>query len=200
MPGCRWKALAPVVEGLSGVVVGEIEAIERELDGARPGHVNRLCRVALPDRDALAWSAARPTPRRGCAPRWRRRARLCPAGGAIAAATIRGSRSEGMLCSEKELGIGEDGAGILALPADAPLGADLGDLSRPRRHHLRDRDHAEPPRRALHRGRGARSRRADRRALPLSAGDGEGRRRRGGRAAPRWRSPIPTSARGTRRA
>jgi phenylalanyl-tRNA synthetase beta chain len=30
-----------------------------------------------------------------------------------------------MLCSEKELGIGEDGAGILALPADAPLGADL---------------------------------------------------------------------------
>ena len=30
-----------------------------------------------------------------------------------------------MLCSEKELGLGADDRGILALPADAPLGADL---------------------------------------------------------------------------
>jgi phenylalanyl-tRNA synthetase beta chain len=30
-----------------------------------------------------------------------------------------------MLCSEKELGLGPDNEGILALPSDAPLGADL---------------------------------------------------------------------------
>ena len=48
--GVPVEGLTPVVEGLSGVVVGEIEAIERELGESRPGHHNRLCRVALPDR------------------------------------------------------------------------------------------------------------------------------------------------------
>ena len=42
--------MTPLVEGLSGVVVGEIEAIEREVLGDAGGHENRLCRVALPDR------------------------------------------------------------------------------------------------------------------------------------------------------
>ncbi|HXW85622.1 MAG TPA: phenylalanine--tRNA ligase subunit beta [Candidatus Binataceae bacterium] len=41
------------------------------------------------------------------------------------AATIRGVRSEGMLCSERELGFSDEHAGILALPADAPVGANF---------------------------------------------------------------------------
>src|ERR1700749_1241507 len=36
---------------------------------------------------------------------------------------IRGVRSAGMLVSERELGLGEDHAGILDLPEDAPVGA-----------------------------------------------------------------------------
>lgn len=40
---------------------------------------------------------------------------------------IRGVRSEGMVCSEKELGLSEDHAGILLLPADAPVGMPLVD-------------------------------------------------------------------------
>lgn len=43
----------------------------------------------------------------------------------LQAAIIRGVRSEGMLCSERELGFSEDHAGILALPDDAPVGAEL---------------------------------------------------------------------------
>jgi phenylalanyl-tRNA synthetase beta chain len=44
----------------------------------------------------------------------------------IGAATINGVTSEGMLCSERELALGEEhDAGVLALEADAPLGADL---------------------------------------------------------------------------
>lgn len=45
----------------------------------------------------------------------------------LKAARIRGIESRGMICSERELGLGEDHAGILLLPEDAPLGAPLTD-------------------------------------------------------------------------
>jgi phenylalanyl-tRNA synthetase beta chain len=41
-------------------------------------------------------------------------------------AKIRGVASEGMVCSEKELGISESHEGILVLPLDAPVGVPLG--------------------------------------------------------------------------
>jgi phenylalanyl-tRNA synthetase beta chain len=41
-------------------------------------------------------------------------------------AKIRGVASEGMVCSEKELGISESHEGILVLPPEAPIGAPLG--------------------------------------------------------------------------
>ncbi|HEY1851941.1 MAG TPA: phenylalanine--tRNA ligase subunit beta, partial [Candidatus Binataceae bacterium] len=43
----------------------------------------------------------------------------------LQAATIRGVQSEGMLCSEMELGLSKDHQGILELPSDAPAGIDL---------------------------------------------------------------------------
>lgn len=42
-------------------------------------------------------------------------------------ARIRGVRSEGMICSEKELGLSNEHEGILYLPADAPVGMPLAD-------------------------------------------------------------------------
>ena len=54
-----------------------------------------------------------------------------PGGRRVDVATIRGIASEGMLCSEAELGVGPDASGILLLGADAPVGADLvGNLLR----------------------------------------------------------------------
>jgi phenylalanyl-tRNA synthetase beta chain len=41
---------------------------------------------------------------------------------------IRGVVSEGMLCSARELGLGDDHSGIVALPADAPLGTDVREV------------------------------------------------------------------------
>ena len=41
---------------------------------------------------------------------------------------IRGVVSEGMLCSTRELGLGDDHDGILELPADAPLGTDVREV------------------------------------------------------------------------
>ncbi len=43
----------------------------------------------------------------------------------LQAAEIRGVRSEGMLCSGRELGLSEDHSGILELDPNAPLGSDL---------------------------------------------------------------------------
>ncbi|HET8625929.1 MAG TPA: phenylalanine--tRNA ligase subunit beta [Thermomicrobiales bacterium] len=45
----------------------------------------------------------------------------------LKANAIRGVRSEGMVCSEKELGLSDEHEGILVLPADAPVGAPLRD-------------------------------------------------------------------------
>ena len=46
---------------------------------------------------------------------------------ALKAAKIRGVDSRGMVCSEKELGLGDDHDGILVLPSNAPIGMALDD-------------------------------------------------------------------------
>jgi phenylalanyl-tRNA synthetase beta chain len=46
----------------------------------------------------------------------------------LEARRIRGQVSQGMLASARELGLGDDHAGIVVLGADVPLGADLTDL------------------------------------------------------------------------
>lgn len=46
-------------------------------------------------------------------------------GSVIQLTKIRGVESSGMLCSERELGLSEDHAGILQLPADVKLGVDV---------------------------------------------------------------------------
>ena len=45
----------------------------------------------------------------------------------IKAAKMRGVESQGMLCSARELGLSDDHGGLLALPADAPVGRDFRD-------------------------------------------------------------------------
>ncbi|MDQ6955704.1 MAG: phenylalanine--tRNA ligase subunit beta, partial [Mariprofundaceae bacterium] len=52
---------------------------------------------------------------------------LLPNGLKIKKGKIRGQVSFGMCCSEAELGLAEDAAGLLILPKDAPVGAEVGD-------------------------------------------------------------------------
>jgi len=122
--GIEVPSISPLVEGLSGVVVGEIETIEKDLGVTPAGHHNRLCRVALPDKTFSVICGA-PNAAPGLRTAFAPPGATLPGGRVIKAAKIRGTLSEGMLCSEQELGIGEDGSGILELPVDAPLGAPL---------------------------------------------------------------------------
>lgn len=45
--------------------------------------------------------------------------------GTVREASLRGVRSECVLCSERELGVSDDHSGLMELPADLPLGADV---------------------------------------------------------------------------
>jgi phenylalanyl-tRNA synthetase beta chain len=51
-----------------------------------------------------------------------------PGGLLLERRTIRGQQSDGMLCSPRELGLGDDHAGILVLETDAEPGADVREL------------------------------------------------------------------------
>src|SRR6185295_4480307 len=50
-----------------------------------------------------------------------------PDGRVIEPKPILGLQSDGMLCSARELGLGDDHAGIVILPADTPLGKPYGE-------------------------------------------------------------------------
>jgi phenylalanyl-tRNA synthetase beta chain len=56
---------------------------------------------------------------------------LLPDGTKIKASKLRGIESEGMLCSARELNLAEDAAGLLILPADAPIGTPLSGIYPP---------------------------------------------------------------------
>ncbi|KJE21337.1 phenylalanyl-tRNA synthetase beta subunit [Frankia torreyi] len=53
---------------------------------------------------------------------------VLPGGFAITARKTYGHVSDGMICSARELGLGEDHDGILVLPPSAPIGADVTEL------------------------------------------------------------------------
>ncbi|MGH7332534.1 MAG: phenylalanine--tRNA ligase subunit beta [Candidatus Rokuibacteriota bacterium] len=115
-------ALAP--SELAGVVIGEIQAVEREL-GESQGHLLRLCRVST-GRQHYAVVCGAPNARPGVRAAFAPPGAVLPGGRRIEMVTIRGVVSQGMLCSERELGVGDEHeAGILVVGGDAPLGADL---------------------------------------------------------------------------
>jgi phenylalanyl-tRNA synthetase beta chain len=122
--GLEVTGVTAIAPELRGVVVGAIEGIEREL-GESQGHRLVLCRVST-GREHFAVVCGAPNTRVGLRAAFAPPGASLPDGRAIGVATIRGAESQGMLCSARELGLGDEHeAGVLALDADAPLGADL---------------------------------------------------------------------------
>ncbi len=123
--GVEVASVTPVAAGLRGVVVGEIEAVEREIGRSKHGYALFLCRVST-GRDRFSVVCGAPNTRAGLRTAFAPPGAVLPGGKPITAAKLHGVESQGMLCSERELGIGEEhDAGILTLDHDAPLGADL---------------------------------------------------------------------------
>lgn len=85
-----------------------------------------LCEVATGDRTYRVVCGA-PNVRPGIVVPFALVGATIPGGYTIKLSRLRGEESEGMLCSEEELEIGDDNTGIMLLPADLPLGAELAD-------------------------------------------------------------------------
>ncbi len=107
-------------EALQGVVVGEV------LEFGRHPNADRLsvCRVSNGSEEFQVVCGA-PNLVAGMKSPLALPGVKLPNGMKLRRSKIRGMESNGMLCSARELGLGDDAAGIVHLPDDAPTGADL---------------------------------------------------------------------------
>lgn len=124
--GLNVERIHRLADGVAGVVVGRVEAVE-ELTGFRKpvrfcqldtgegeprGIVCGATNFAAGDLVTVALPGAR-----------------LPGLGEISARRTYGHTSEGMICSARELGLGDDHSGILVLGRDAEPGADVATLT-----------------------------------------------------------------------
>jgi phenylalanyl-tRNA synthetase beta chain len=123
--GLKLESIESVGDDIKNVVVGEVLSIEEltgfkkpirycsvEVGEAAPRWV--ICgatNFAVGDRVAVALPGA-----------------VLPGGFEVGSRKTYGHVSDGMICSARELGIGDDHDGILILPADTHLGADVVEL------------------------------------------------------------------------
>ena len=99
---------------------------------ARAAHPNAdrlgLCQVDMGDGEPLAIVCGAPNVAAGQKVAVATVGTVLPGDLVIKQARIRGVESNGMICSERELGLGDEHEGIWVLPAEAPLGAVVSDL------------------------------------------------------------------------
>jgi phenylalanyl-tRNA synthetase beta chain len=119
--GLEVETVEAVGHDISGVVVGQVLEIE-ELTGFKKPI--RYCRVSTGDQTrevicgAVNFAVGDKVP-------FAQPGAVLPGGFEIGAKKAYGRMSEGMICSARELDIGEDHSGILVLDPDAPLGEDF---------------------------------------------------------------------------
>ena len=126
MAGLEVEDLQPVAKPFSGIVVGEILSTEQHPNADRL----KVCQVDAGQGAPLTIVCGAPNARAGIRIPCALVGAVLPPGAdgkpfLIRIGKLRGVESHGMLCSAKELGIGEGNDGLLELAADAPVGADL---------------------------------------------------------------------------
>lgn len=130
MAGLEVEELRPVAPPFTQVVVGEVKALSRHPNADRLN----VCEVDDGSGALLQIVCGAPNVAVGLkVPCARVGAELPPAepGGEpfrIKLGKLRGIESAGMLCSARELKLSEEHAGLMLLPAEAPVGTDLREL------------------------------------------------------------------------
>ena len=120
LAGFELESIAPAAPAFSGVVVAEILSAERHPQADKL----QVCRVSIGGTELQIVCGAA-NARAGLRTALAQVGAVLPGDLKIKAAKLRGVESAGMLCSAKELGLAEVSDGILELPADLALGADL---------------------------------------------------------------------------
>ncbi len=109
---------------LSEFVVGKVLECERHPDADKLS----VCKVDVGDGEAKSIVCGAPNVREGLTVSVILPGRHLPDGMKIKKTKLRGVKSEGMICSEIEMGLGTDAAGILEMETDKPLGTPLSEL------------------------------------------------------------------------
>ncbi len=125
MLGFEVESLSPAAPPFSGVVIAEIRSAEPHPQADKL----RVCKVSAGGAELQIVCGAA-NARAGLRTALATVGATLPGDVAIRAAKLRGVESQGMLCSARELGLGDAGEGIIELPADAPVGAALRDYLR----------------------------------------------------------------------
>lgn len=114
-------AVEPVGEGLDAVRVARVLEVRAHPNADRL----TLCRVDAGDGEPVQVVCGAPNVESGSLYPWIPPGATLPGGLRIESRTIRGQPSHGMLCSERELGLGRDAAGILRLSDELRPGLPL---------------------------------------------------------------------------
>ena len=122
--GLEVEAVDNPADRLSAFTIGEVLEAEQHPDADKL----RVCRVATKDGDMQIVCGA-PNARAGI------KVAYAPVGSyvpgidvTLSKAKIRGVESHGMMCSARELEMGEDHDGIIEAPVDAPVGAPVAEV------------------------------------------------------------------------
>jgi phenylalanyl-tRNA synthetase beta chain len=121
MAGLEVDSVTAAAASFSGVVVGEVLAMEQHPDADRL----RVCQVAVGQETPLQIVCGASNVRVGLKIPAALISAELPGDFKIKKSKLRGVESFGMLCSEKELGLAAESNGLMELSSDAPVGADI---------------------------------------------------------------------------
>lgn len=120
MAGLEVDSVTAAAGAFTGVIVGEVLSTEQHPDADKL----RVCQVSNGSETFQVVCGA-PNVRPGLKIPFATLGAQLPGDFKIKKAKLRGVESNGMLCSQSELQIGEGNDGLMELPADAPVGEDL---------------------------------------------------------------------------